>query len=158
MTARIAAAVILVLAVLCGWNWYWKNEYKHRLERKVAEHNAKVQAIQGSLDMEVKAATSALLVEHKKREDKLRAQIEEITSRPPAERVVYKLRDRWRPVSCPPTAPGGAGGVEVGGLHQSDELALVRIAGDADRNTLERNACVVLYKAARDAAIKANRR
>lgn len=158
MTVRVASAVVLVLAVFGGWNWYWKNEYKSRLARAVSEHNAKVQTIQGSLDTEVKATKDALQLEHKKREEQLRAQIAEITSRPPSERVVYKLRDRWRPVSCPSPASGGVGGVEVGGIHQSDELALVRIAADADRNTLERNACVVLYNAARNAAISANKR
>lgn len=151
------AALVLVLAPTAAWNWYRKNVYYDALQTVAAD---KVRAV-AAIEQDMREATAKLDTQYLERsfqrEREHKKQVDEILGREPADRVVYKLRDRWLPSACPPGAAGDVEGPAVGGLHPEDELSLVRFAKSADDTVDERNHCAALYQAARDGALRANK-
>ena len=149
MLAYLAAAkntiILIVLAILIvfgGWNYYRKNVYYDALHLVAAN---KTQAAR-----EAEQKQSDLLAKQgKELEDKyeaiqnvLRKQIED-SNRPASERVVYKLRDRWLPQTCPSAEAGGSSSpTQVGGLSREDEQFFIQFAAEAQRNTVQLNSCI----------------
>lgn len=152
----ILAVVILGLAAFGGWNWWRKNVYHDALQLTATKNVQNQRAAEQDLQTKLNRQAQDLAKRSKTREETLERQLAD-AARSPAQRVEYRLRDRWLPVPCPTGAAAGAQPEEVGGLHPEDERALVRIAFDADGNTDERNALIDAYNQARQAALKANR-
>ena len=144
MTRLLDQILIYLLAaslVFGGWNWWRKNVYYTALNEVAA---AKVeQARQAEKAQATKLSEQAeWLKEHYRvREDALHDQLAEIMRVPPAERVVYRLRDKWLPVSCPAAPSSGGDEVVSGGLQPEDEQFLVRFAADADNVALTLASC-----------------
>ncbi len=155
--SKILAALLGLSLIFGGWNWWRKNVYYDALHTVAAQKVAAAREAEQKLADKRDTQTLELLNRSIARELTLQKQLDEIARTPPAERVVYKLRDRWLPVSCPAATPGAAPGPEVGGLRSEDELFLVRFAKSADDAIDERNSCKALYDAARQAAIDANK-
>lgn len=154
----IGLAVALLLSLIFGgWNWWRKGVYYDALNNVAASKAAAASKAEKDLAAKRDTQTLDLLNRSIARELTLQRQLDEIALNPPAERVVYKLRDRWLPVSCPAGASGAAESAEVGGLQREDELSLVRLSNAADAAIDERNSCISLYQAARDSLIKFNK-
>ena len=147
---RLVEQVLLVLLaaaiVFGGWNWWRKNVYYEALQNVAAENVKKARAAEEAQRRELAAQAEELKEKHRVREAALQEQLAEIMLLPPAERVVYRLRDRWLPVSCP--AAPGSGGVQTtyGGLQPADEQFLVRFAAEADGVTDTLTACQAALK------------
>lgn len=156
-------ALVVLLAVLAaaiafgGWNWWRKNVYYDALQNVAASRAAAIADAQATLDKRLNAQALDLMTRSNDRARTLQDQIDEIASRPPSERVVYQLRDRWLPVTCPDGSAAGAQEAQVGGLQREDELFLVRFAAAANDATDERNSCISMYETAREQALKANK-
>lgn len=151
------AALVLILAPTAAWNWWRKGVYYDALQTVADDRAKKIKGAQADLDKKLDAQALDLYTRSNARERTLQKQIDEISSRKPADRVQYVLRDRWLPATCPSGAVPGAAPVEIGGLRTEDELFLVRFAAAADQAVDERNSCVGMYQTARDAALKANK-
>ena len=142
---RLIEQVLLVLLaaaiVFGGWNWWRKNVYYEALNtvaaKKVEQARAQEQTQRDALGNQARA----LQEQYDARANALQRQLDEIGSTPPAERVVYRLRERWLPVSCPAATGGDGNDATYGGLQPADEQFLVRFADEADRNTEQLAAC-----------------
>ena len=144
MTRLLDQILIYVLAaslVFGGWNWWRKNVYYDALNNvaaaKVEQARAQEQTQRDALGNQARA----LQEQYDVRANALQRQLDEIGSTPPAERVVYRLRERWLPVSCPAATGGDGNDATYGGLQPADEQFLVRFADEADRNTEQLAAC-----------------
>ena len=142
--SKVLAGLLALSILFGGWNWWRKNVYYDALHTVAAQKVADARKAEQELANKRDAQTLELLNRSIARELTLQHQLDEIGRTPPAERVVYKLRDRWLPVSCPTAAPGAGPGPEVGGLHSEDDLSLVRLAKSADDTVDERNSCKAL--------------
>lgn len=156
---RIIVGALLLAVVIAvpfgGWNWWRKNVYHEALQMAATSNVTSVRATEDTLRDEMRERERKLTQEGSERERILQEQLVE-AGKPPAERVVYKLRDRWLPVSCPAGASGAAGEVAVGGLHPEDEQFFVRLAAEADDVVDERNLAIDAYNAHRQAVIDHN--
>ncbi len=153
MTRLLDQILIYLLAaslVFGGWNWWRKNVYYTALQNVAAEKIEKARQAEAKQRDELAAQAETLKENHRVREAALQKQLAEIMLLPPAERVVYRLRDRWLPVSCP--AEAGTGGVQTtyGGLHPEDEQFLVRLAAEADGVVDTLTACQTALKTVLD--------
>ena len=144
MTRLLDQILIYLLAaslVFGGWNWWRKNVYYEALNtvaaKKVEQARAQEQTQRDALGNQARA----LQEQYDARANALQRQLDEIGSTPPAERVVYRLRDRWLPVSCPAATGGDGNDATYGGLHPTDEQFLVRFAADADKVALTLASC-----------------
>jgi hypothetical protein len=153
---RALLVLVLVLSLLLGWNWWRKNVYYDALHVVAAERVQAARVAENTLRTKLTALDIDWQNRSKMREQTLEAQLAD-AARNPAERVVYKLRDRWLPVSCPAGATGVDRPEEVGGLQREDEQFLVRESHRADANTDQLNACIDAYELVRQAALKAQR-
>lgn len=151
------AVLVLILAPTAAWNWWRKGVYYDALQTVAAQRAENAAKAQAALNEKLNQQALDLYTRSNARERTLQQQLDEIASRAPAERVVYQLRDRWLPVSCPAGAAGAAAAEEAGGLRAEDELSFVRIANAGDAAVDERNSCIDMYQAARAAALKANK-
>ena len=152
MTRLLDQILIYLLAaaiVFGGWNWWRKNVYYTALQNVAAEKIEKARQVEAKQRDELAAQAETLKEKARDREKQLQEQLEELR-RPPAERVVYRLRDRWLPVSCP--AEAGTGGVQTtyGGLQPADEQFLVRLAAEADGVVDTLTACQTALKTVLD--------
>ena len=150
--------VIAALAVFGGWNWYRKNVYYTALNNMAAQKVQAAREAEDKLTAKVNDLTHDLMTRSNQRAHALQKQINELATRTPAERIEYRLRDRWLPSACPTGAAPGAEPAQVGGLQLADELFLVRFAAEADDVADERNTCINAYNAARETALKANKK
>lgn len=139
--ATILLTLLILAVVFGGWNYWRKNVYHDALNLTVARklQDARI-AEQAQRDALSDQATE-LQNQRDTRNDALQTQLNEIASRPPAERVVYKLQDRWLPVSCPAEAGSNGHAASYGGLQPADERFLIQFAHDADDVTLQLHAC-----------------
>lgn len=153
--ATVFAALCALLVVFGGWNWWRKNVYHDALNQLAAQKAQAQRAAENDLQTKLNAQEAGLLARSKTREETLELQLAD-AARSPAQRIEYRLRDRWLPVSCPSGTAGQPGAKEAGGLQPEDERFLVRESGRADTNTDERNALIDAYNEARKAALKAN--
>lgn len=158
LTETLLLVLLAIATAFGGWNWWRKNVYYERIQTMATANAEQVAKVEEKLTTEAREAERQFKQEAKERERILQEHLTEIQSRPPADRVVYKLRDRWLPVSCPAGAADGAGATEVGGLHPEDEQDLVRLAHDADTVVSERNLAVQRYNAVRQAIIEHNKK
>jgi hypothetical protein len=150
------AGLVVVLLPTAGWNWWRKNVYYDALQQVATEKAAKVAKAEKDLQAQADQLATDYRNRSFERERQHQRQIDEILERAPAERVVYRLQDRWLPRACPTESAPGADPVEAGGLDPADELFLVRFAKSRDDIIDERNRCVAMYEAARAAAVEVN--
>lgn len=149
MTRLLDQFLIYILAaslVFGGWNWWRKNVYYEALQNVAAENVKKARAAEEAQRRELAAQAEELKEKHRVREAALQEQLAEIMLLPPAERVVYRLRDRWLPVSCPATPGSGGDEATYGGLQPADEQFLVRFAHEADAVVDTLTACQAAVK------------
>lgn len=154
----IAVLVLALLASLVfgGWNLWRKNVYYDALHLVAAEKVAEARAAEQRMVAALRDLETDLTKRKTAREQQLEDQLADI-SRDPAERVVYRLRDRWLPVSCPAGAGPGDRPETVGGLQREDEIHFIRESHRADGVVEQLNACIDAYNATREAALRANR-
>lgn len=158
ITVALLTIALLVAVPFAGWNWWRKNVYYEALQVSATSNAKRIAETEAKLNAKARDAERTYKQEAKERERILEEQLAEIRTTPPAERVVYKLRDRWLPVSCPGGPAGGDGPAEAGGLQAEDEQFLVRLAADADELVHERNFLVERYNEYRRAVIEHNRK
>lgn len=154
--ATVFAALCVLLGLFGGWNWWRKNVYHDALTLTATKSIQAQRAAENDLQSKLNRQAEDLAKRSKTREETLERQLAD-AARSPSQRIEYRLRDRWLPVSCPSGTAGGAEPAQAGGLHPEDERDLVRIAFDGDTNTDERNALIGAYNQAREAALKANK-
>lgn len=154
----IALLVVTLLASFAfgGWNYWRKNVYYNALHITAAGRVADARNAEQTLRTELVALENDINARRNTREPTVEQQLQD-AGRPPAERVVYRLRDRWLPVSCPAGAGTDDRDETAGGLQREDEEFLVRESARADNVTDQLNACIDAYGFAREAALKANR-
>lgn len=154
----IALLVVALLAALAfgGWNLWRKNVYYDALNIAAAKRAGDVREAENVLKATITGLERELATRRNARAPDIQQQLED-AGRPPAERIVYRLRDRWLPVACPAGAGPDDRDEAVGGLQRADEEFLVRESVRADEVVDQLNACIDAYDAARETALKANR-
>lgn len=155
LIALLVVALLLALGANT-WNWWRKNVYYNALNISATKRVQDARAAERTMARELSALEDRLTRNRETRNDDVTNQLSD-AGRPPAERVVYRLRDRWLPVSCPTGASGGDRDEAHGGLQRADEEFLVRESARADDAVDQLNACIDAYSAARETALKANR-
>lgn len=152
----VLGGALLVALVFGGWNWYRKNVYYNQLQTR---SNTVTKAADKATDnLQTSANTRATNAEKaaNERADALQKQLDDLATQPPAERVVYKLRDRFVPGTCPGGTGTEAAGGEAVGLQVQDEQFLVRESARADEAVAERNDCIAQYNEARATILQFN--
>lgn len=145
---RVLAAALLAALIFGGWNLWRKNVYYDALHTVAAEKVKQATDAENKLRNDLRQQAQTLQNQKDARHAALQKQLAEIMLLPPAERVVYRLHDRWLPVSCPAVAGSGGDGTEAGGLQPADEQFLVRIADEADSVAETLMACQQAHLAA----------
>lgn len=139
--ATVFLLLFTVATIFGGWNYWRKNVYYDALHltaaRKVQDARIFEQAQREALSDQA----TDLQQKRDERNESLQAQLDEIASRPPAERIVYKLQNRWLPATCPATPGSDGDATSYGGLQVEDEQFLVRFADEADDVVDQLTAC-----------------
>lgn len=157
LIVRVQLVVIVVLLVFGGWNWWRKNVYYDALHLVAAQRVQDLRDKEAAGQAALNRLETDLNARSKTREQTLEAQLAD-AARHPDQRVVYKLRDRWLPVSCPAGTGTGAGAESTGGLQPEDEQFLVRESARADDVADKANTLIDAYNAHRDAVIEWNKK
>lgn len=152
----ILAVVILGLVAFGGWNWWWKNVYHDALTLTATKNVQNQRAAEQDMQAKLNRQAEDLAKRSKTREETLERQLAD-AARSPAQRIEYRLRDRWLPVSCPSGASASDPGQATGGLQREDEQFLVRESIRADDSVDAGNACIDAYNEAREAILKDNK-
>ena len=152
---------LLVVALLLAlgantWNWWRKNVYYNALNISATKRVQDARAAERTMARELSALEDRLTRNRDDRNDDLTTQLAD-AGRPPPERVVYRLQDRWLPVSCPTGAASVDRHEANGGLQRADEEFLVRESARADDAVDQLNACIDAYALAREAALNFQR-
>ena len=158
LTETVLLVALAASLVFGGWNWWRKNVYHDALQLSATGNAARVAKTERELTTEMRTQERRFKQEASERERLFQEHLAEISRTPPAERTVYRLRDRWLPVSCPAGTASGDGPAEVGGLQLEDELDFVQLAHNADDVVAERNFVVERYNEYRRAVIEHNRK
>ncbi len=151
------ALLVLILAPTATWNWWRKNVYYDALHVVAAQRVQDVRDAEAAGVARAHAVANDYLERSKNREKDFQKQLADLTATPPDERIVYRLRDRFLPMSCPAPAGPGAGHETTGGLQVADEQFLVRESARADDVADQANALIDTYNGWRDQVIKWNK-
>lgn len=156
LSEYVLGGALIVAIAFGGWNWYRKNHYYNQLQTR--SNTVTKAADKATNNLQTSANTRNTNAEKaaNERADALQKQLDDLAAQPPAERVVYKLRDRFLPSTCPSGSGTEAAGGEATGLQVQDEQFLVRESARADEAMTERNDCIAQYNEAKAAIVEFN--